>query len=62
MLLAACRTRFGAAAALLFVTAPPVTARAANRLPFRAGEWAAECSAANLGGVGVLRLSDARRA
>lgn len=60
--LAARCTRFGAAAALLFVTAPSLTAQTADSLPFRAGQWAAEFSAANFGGVGVLRFSDARRA
>jgi hypothetical protein len=46
----------------LFVTAPSLTAQTADSLPFRAGQWAAEFSAADFSGVGALWFTNPRRA
>ncbi|MCC6245836.1 MAG: hypothetical protein IT353_23590 [Gemmatimonadaceae bacterium] len=44
------------------IFAAPLAAQQSDSLPFRAGQWGAEFSAANFSGVGVLRFSNPRRA
>lgn len=43
-------------------TASPLAAQQADTLPFRAGQWGAEFTAANFSGVGLLRFSNPHRA
>jgi hypothetical protein len=54
--------RRGLLAVAAAIIATPLAAQQSDSLTFRAGQWGAEFSAANFGGVGVLRFSTPRRA
>lgn len=58
----AVRPIVGLMTVLMTVMSTPVGAQSTDSLPFRAGQWAAEFSAADFSGVGALRFTNPRRA
>ena len=52
----------GLVATLILAMATPAGAQQVDSLPFRAGQWGAEFTAADFRGVGVLRFTSPRHA